>query len=73
MMDEYKQEKAIFTSALLPLLKAIDGSITAVEYQASDVREYECVSVEYLNGYRKCANVTGDSLKALAIDVLETL
>ena len=73
MLQQDKNEKAIFTSALLNVLKAIDGSIVSAEYQASDVREYEYVAIKYRNGYQKHANVTGDSLKALAIDVLETL
>lgn len=73
LLDEDRCEKAVFTSIFYPVLKAIDGAIVSAEYQASDVREYECVTIEYRNGRQKRANVTGDSLKALAIDVLETL
>lgn len=73
VLDEDKREKEVFARALLPLLQIIDGAIVSAEYQASDVREYECVTIEYRNGYQARANVTGDSLKALAIDVLEAL
>lgn len=73
MLQQDKREKAIFTETLLPILKAIDSSIVAAEYHSSDEREWEAVVIEYSNGHQKHANVTGDSLKALAIDVLETL
>lgn len=72
LLDEDRREKAAFMGTLLTVLKAIDGNVAAVDYHTYP-NNTERVVVRYDNGYQKCVNVTGDSLKALAIDVLEAL
>lgn len=73
--NEVQQEKATFVERVLPhMVGWVDSGVMNLEYTATDApREHESVRIIYRNGFAKHVNVTGDSLKALAIDVLEVL
>lgn len=69
LLEELTVLKAEFVAnQLKALLMAIDWDIKSCEYIAID--DSEMVKVRYKNGYFKKINVTGDSLQALALDVL---
>ena len=69
MKKEFVEEK------LLPLLQAVDDSICEATYHIVDRHPYdlEYVLVEWCGGSTKRVYVTGDSLLALARDVLKAL
>ncbi len=74
-MDKVHEEKFYFVRhELLRLLQAIDRDILKAEYQMLD-NEIEIVTVYWLtsegNQSIRNVNVTGDSLQALARDVLK--
>lgn len=69
-MDKVYEEKRSFVCTKLnPLLRSICSGIASIRYV---VREdmIELVYVAFESGGTKCINVTGDSLAALARDVL---
>lgn len=70
-MDKVYDEKRSFVcTKLAPLLRSICNGIANVRYV---VREdiLELVYITFANGGTKCINVSGDSLAALARDVLK--
>ncbi|MGN1137114.1 MAG: hypothetical protein ACI4SF_12960 [Oscillospiraceae bacterium] len=69
-MNEVQEEKRSFVcTKLSPLLRSICNDIAYVRYVVRDDL-VELVYVVFANGGTKCINVTGDSLAALARDVL---
>lgn len=73
MLDDYIQEKADFAESLTETLRGINEEVSGVGYSFNAEAYDEIVSIEFCTGYKKFVNVTGDSLKALAIDVIEAL
>lgn len=74
-MTEQDKKYWFVRSSLLSLLKAIDKDILSAEYQFDGNDEYVEVSWLFQSGtsYRRRVNVTGDSLLAIAKDVLKRI
>lgn len=73
MLEDYMKGKADFSESLTATLRGINEDVSAIKYSVGVKSHNEIVTIEYRNGYTKLVNVTGDSLKALAIDVIEAL
>ena len=70
-MDKVYEEKRSFVcTKLAPLLRSICGGIVNVRYVVIE-ETLELVYVTFAKGGTKCIDVTGDSLAALARDVLK--
>lgn len=70
-MDKVYEEKRSFVyTKLAPLLRSICDGIANVRYVVRN-DTLELVYVTFAKGGTKCINVTGDSLAALARDVLK--
>lgn len=70
-MDEYAEKSSFADVALFALLSVIDDDVVHTEYARIEATGKERVTIIYRNGFQRDVNVTGDSLKAMAIDVLE--
>ena len=70
-MTVYEEKEAFVRESLSVVLAYICSSFVDVKYKAESGREI--VTVSFNNGYRRNINVTGDSLRSLAIDVLRYL
>lgn len=72
-MNDVQAEKKYFTVRYLTSLlrEVTDGDVLFAEYVVTDGEEF--VHVVFANGHRKRVCVSGDSKKALAMDVLRQL
>lgn len=68
-MKEYQEKYMFAVGELKALCKVINPKVVNVYYTKHDNGEEE-VTISFANGYKKKANVTADSLKAMAIDVI---
>lgn len=72
-MTQVQEEKWLFVSGCLaPLIMRIDPSVEQVWYSVTDTGK-ESVTVQWSAIHSRCINVTGDSLHALALDVLSKI
>ena len=68
--EVYEEKRSFICTKLVPLLRGICNDIANVRYVVrGDL--IELVYITFANGGTKCINVTGDSLAALARDVLK--
>lgn len=71
-LENYKQ-KARFVKALLqPLTIVANENIKKLDYELQDNNE-EFVIITYTNNYTRKICVTCDSLRAIALDVIEQM
>lgn len=69
MTEEQKNKREFCRGKLFALLLEIDSQITFLDYGI--VYGHEIVDITWKQGYSKRIEVTADSLKALAVDVLK--
>lgn len=70
MTDKDKMDKTLFVhNELQALLKTANSSISKVEYIETDTGEFVIVTI--VTGYSYRINVTGNSLLAIASDVIK--
>ena len=73
-MNEIYEEKERFTrTSLKSLVFDVDKSVLDVYYTYQDTNGEEIVTILFMNGYSYKVRVNGDSLLALARDVLKRL
>lgn len=71
MSNIYDRKRLFVEYDLTDLLQAIDDHILRCEYQVSDDRSMEICTIIWDNDSKRLINVTGDSLLAIAKDVLK--
>lgn len=71
MSNMYERKRLFVEYDLTDLLQAIDDHILRCEYQVNDDRSLELCTVVWDNKSKRMINVTGDSLLAIAKDVLK--
>ena len=68
----YDEKRLFVENELSEMLAAMSGGeVAGCGY--SRMGDAEAVRVAYANGYERRVNVTGDSLKAIVVDVLDRL
>lgn len=73
-MNDHPYVKSKFVlGRLKDLCQSIDHDIVDMKYDCYNVSDREEVTIIYRAGFDKCVNVTGDSLKGIACDVIERL
>lgn len=72
MNSEQKSKQRFVDRRLAPLMQSASGNdVSAVAYLVEAHEEF--VRIRFRNGYEKRVCVTGDSLKALAVDCLRAI
>lgn len=70
--DEYEEKTIFVNEELLPVAQSINNRIEKLIYEYKSNGE-EVVIVYFITGANKVINVTCDSLKAIALDVLKEI
>lgn len=68
-MNDVQMEKAEFTKVFAHSLRMADLGVRNARYRLDGAMEY--VDLTFDNGHMKTVNVTGDSCKAIMLDVLK--
>lgn len=71
-LENYKQNVHFVKTLLQPLTIAVNENIKKIDYELQDNNE-EFVIITYTNNYTRKICVTCDSLRAIALDVLEQM
>lgn len=71
-MEQFEQKKAFVTRELSRCVAASHEGVDRLEYEYHEGGE-ESVIIRFANGYIKTVNTTGDSLRAILLDVLRAL
>lgn len=71
-MEEFEQKRQFVMRELSRCIIASHEGVTHLELEYHDSGE-ESVIIRFTNGYIKTVNITGDSLRAILMDVLRAL
>ena len=70
--DEYEEKTIFVNEELLPVAQSINNRIEKLLYEHK-INDEEVVIVYFITGASKVINVTCDTLKAIALDVLKEI
>ncbi len=71
-MEQFEQKRQFVTRELSRCVAAAYDGVSRLEFEYHEGGE-ESVIIRFANGYIKTVNTTGDSLRAILMDVLRAL